>query len=272
MRIPFTKMHGAGNDFVVIDERDGPLGLQPAQYAAIADRHRGVGCDQVILLQPAGDADPWVRFVNSDGSESGACGNGSRCVATLLSAESGRDVVTFRTAGGRLEASILGPASVRVDLGPPGLDWQEVPLSHPADTLHVDLGGADAAACSMGNPHATLFVDDLDAVDVAGIGARLEWHQAFPQGANVGFAQRLSDTSLRLRVWERGAGLTLACGSGACAALVNANRRGLVGRKASIEMPGGVLEVEWTRAGHVLLTGPVATAFTGILALEALPA
>ncbi|WP_428376269.1 diaminopimelate epimerase [Lichenicoccus sp.] len=272
MRIPFTKMHGAGNDFVVIDERSGAFGLTPAQFAWIADRRRGIGCDQVILLQADRQAEVFVRFVNSDGSEAGACGNGSRCVAALVSAETGRGEVSMRTLGGRLTASMLGPYSARVDLGEPRLDWRDIPLSEPADTLHVELGGQEAVACSMGNPHATLFVDDLDAVDVAGLGARLEWHPMFPQGANIGFAQRLSDTALRLLVWERGAGLTLACGSGACATLVNAHRRGLVGRRAEIEMPGGVLEVEWTQAGRVLLTGPVASAFTGSLALGDLPA
>ncbi len=272
MRIPFTKMHGAGNDFVVIDERRGTLGLKPAQFAWLADRHRGIGCDQVILLQADDQSEVFVRYVNSDGSEAGACGNGSRCVAALLSAETGRGKVSMRTLGGNLEATILEPSRIRVDLGEARLDWREVPLSQPVDTLHVELDGMDASVCSMGNPHATLFVDDLDAIDVAAVGARLEWQGLFPQGANIGFVQRLSDSALRLRVWERGAGPTLACGSGACAALVNAHRRGLVGRQAAIEMPGGVLEVEWTEAGRVLLSGPVATAFTGQFALADLPA
>nr|WP_321983744.1 diaminopimelate epimerase [uncultured Lichenicoccus sp.] len=272
MRIPFTKMHGAGNDFVVIDERSGSFGLKPSQFAWLADRHHGIGCDQVILLQADQESELFVRFVNSDGSESGACGNGSRCVAALVSSETGRQEVSMRTLGGRLTASMLGSGGARVDLGAPRLDWRDIPLSQPADTLHVDLEGLQAVACSVGNPHATLFVDDLGAIDVAGLGARLEWHPMFPQGANIGFAQRLSDTALRLRVWERGAGLTLACGSGACAALVNAHRSGLVASSATIEMPGGTLEVEWDPAGHVLLAGPVATVFFGSVALGDQPA
>ncbi|TLU73411.1 diaminopimelate epimerase [Lichenicoccus roseus] len=269
--IAFTKMQGAGNDFVVIDERGVPSGLQPAQLAWIANRRLGVGCDQVILLQHDGETDAFVRFLNGDGTESGACGNGSRCIASLLADETGRDAVSMRTQAGILAAQRLGPGRARVDLGAPRLDWQSVPLAEAQDTLHVALDGMDAACCSMGNPHATLFIDDADAIDIATVGPLLEWHGMFPHGANIGFAQVLSASALRLRVWERGAGLTLACGSGACAALVNAHRRGLVGRRATIEMPGGVLEVEWDAAGSVQLCGPTATVFTGTIPRAALP-
>ncbi len=267
-------MQAAGNDFVVIDERTASLALQPYAIAALADRRRGVGCDQVILLQPASEpgADAFVRFFNSDGGESGACGNGTRCAAAFLAGQTGSRVVRLHGTAGPLASEMLGGGEVRVDMGPARLDWRDVPLSRAADTLHLDLEhlhlGGDASACSMGNPHATWFVEDLDRVDAAREGAALEHHTLFPERANIGFAQVLGHTRIRLVVWERGAGRTPACGSGACAAVVNAHRRGLVGRECAVEMPGGVLHVAWREDGHVLLAGPTATVFTGRIRLD----
>ncbi len=268
MRVDFTKMQGAGNDFIVLDERVRPLALTPAQMAALADRRLGIGCDQLIVLQPARqpDTDAFVRFFNRDGTQSGACGNGTRCAAALIAAETGRSRVRLDGPAGPLPAEMLAQTQVRVDMGPARLGWRDVPLSEPRDTLTLELAG-DPAACSVGNPHATLFVDDLDRVDAAATGTALSRHPLFAEGCNVGFAQVRSRAQIRLVVWERGSGLTPACGSGACAALVNAHRRGLTGRDAAVEMPGGLLQVSWREDGHVLLTGPTATVFTGSISL-----
>jgi len=275
MDAPFLKMHGCGNDFVVLDARTRPLAITQARAAAIADRHRGVGCDQVIVLEPPpAGADVFMRIRNPDGSEAGACGNATRCVASLLATETGRVSFIVRTISGDLSAEVQ-PGGVTVDMGPAGLDWRDIPLAGPADTLHLDLAEgpvSDPAACSMGNPHATFFVPDLAAVPIERIGPALEHAALFPERANIGFVQVLAPDRLRLRVWERGTGLTLACGSGACAALVNAARRGLAQRRASVQVDGGALVIEWRADGHVLMTGPFATAFRGTLALESLPA
>jgi diaminopimelate epimerase len=277
MDAPFIKMHGCGNDFVVFDERRGALGLTPARAAAISDRHTGVGCDQFIAIEPpppGSNADAFMRIRNPDGTEAGACGNATRCVAHLLFAEGGGDTMVVQTVSGNLPATRLADGRVCVDMGPPRLGWQDVPLAGPADTLHLALAEgpvADPAAASMGNPHATFFVPDLAAIPVEALGPRLEHAPVFPERANIGFAQILSPERIRLRVWERGAGLTLACGSGACATLVNAARRGLTGRRATILADGGPLDIEWRQDGHVLMTGPVAIAFRGAIDLGAYP-
>ncbi len=264
-------MHGAGNDFVVLDARASVLPLGPAGIVAIADRRRGVGCDQLIVMEPGRDgSDVFMRIANPDGSEGGACGNATRCVASLLMAESGRDRAVVRTRAGALPAERLTDGTVRVDMGPAGLGWRDVPLAREADTLHLPLAlgpVSGPAVCSMGNPHATFFVEALGVIDPAALGPAIERDPWFPDRANIGFAEVLAPDRLRLVVWERGAGLTLACGSGACAAAVNAHRRGLVGRSAAVEMPGGTLGIAWRGDGHVLMTGPVATAFEGTLRL-----
>jgi len=266
--LPFRKMHGLGNDFVVLDARgSGAPELGKADIQALGDRHRGVGFDQLVTLEPADDADVFLRFHNPDGGEAGACGNGTRCAASLVLAETGKDRIAIRTRAGRLAAERLGDGTVRVDMGAPRLGWAEVPLARAMDTLHVPLaaeGVADAACCSMGNPHATFFVEDLGAIEPARIGPRLERDALLPERANIGFVQVLAPDHLRLVVWERGAGLTLACGSGACAALVNARRRGVAGPRATVSLPGGDLVIEQRDSDqHVLMSGPVATAFTG---------
>jgi diaminopimelate epimerase len=273
----FVKMHGCGNDFVVLDERAAPLGITPARAAALADRRRGIGCDQLIIIEPApegSNADAFMRIRNPDGAEAGACGNATRCVVERLAAETGRRHLVIRTVAGNLPADLLDDGRVTVDMGPAGLNWTDVPLARRMDTLHLDLAVgpvANPAACSMGNPHATFFVRDVEALSIDTLGPALECDPLFPERANIGFAEVLGPERLRLRVWERGAGLTLACGSGACAALVNAHRRELVGRRATVVMDGGELQIEWRDDGHVLMTGPVATAFTGSVDLAAYP-
>jgi len=273
--LAFVKMHGAGNDFVVLDTRIHAISLTPTAASRIADRHRGVGCDQIILIEPAEDADAFMRILNADGSESGACGNATRCVAALLAAENGARHLSIRTAAGLLHATIKGPNFVEVDMGEPLFDWSEVPLLEPMDTLSLRLAMGpveNPAACSMGNPHATFFVEDLRRLPIETIGPALERARIFPERANIGFARIDAPDRIRLRVWERGAGLTMACGSGACAALVNANRRGLAARRADIEMDGGTLTITWRDDNHVLMEGPVAIAFDGHLSPELLPA
>jgi diaminopimelate epimerase len=272
MEARFVKMHGCGNDFVILDGRYLPLALTPEQAAAIADRHTGVGCDQVVVLERAAGAETFMRIWNPDGSEAGACGNATRCVADILFHDLGRDAVTIRTISGDLPAARRADGSIQVDMGPVRLDWQDIPLCTPMDTIRLDLaadGVSAPAAASMGNPHATFFVDDIAAVPIARIGPLLEHAPIFPRRANIGFAQILDTGTIRLRVWERGAGLTLACGSGACAALVNAHRRGLTNRRASVIVDGGVLSIEWRDDGHVLMAGPAATAFHGTIQLPA---
>jgi diaminopimelate epimerase len=278
MRASFVKMHGCGNDFIVFDERARPLGLTRARAAALADRRTGIGCDQFITIErppPGSPATAFMRIRNPDGAEAGACGNATRCVAALLAAETGRQAQLIRTAAGDLPAAVLAPDRVTVDMGAPRLDWRDIPLARPMDTLHLDLSAGpagDPAAASMGNPHATFFVDDVDRVPVAEVGPALEHDPIFPERANIGFAQVIAPDRIRLRVWERTAGLTLACGSGACATLVNAHRRGLAGRRATLVLDGGALEIEWRADGHVLMTGPVATAFAGTVELDDYPA
>jgi diaminopimelate epimerase len=273
MRVPFVKMHGSGNDFVVLDERAGPLGLTPDRVAALADRRTGIGCDQLISIEPppaSSEALAFMRIRNPDGAEAGACGNATRCVAVLLAEQTGRRRFPIRTVAGDLWANVVRKDRVAVDMGPARLGWCDIPLAYEADTLHLDIAEgplADPAAASMGNPHATFFVADIASVPMEVVGPRLEHHPIFSEQANIGVAQVLATDRIRLRVWERGAGLTRACGSGACAALVNAHRRGLTGRVAMVVVDGGELVIEWLENGHVLMTGPVATAFTGSVEL-----
>lgn len=271
--VPFVKMHGLGNDFVVIDGRRESYTLAEDQIRAIADRRRGVGCDQLVLIEPAqnGAAAARLRFFNADGSEAGACGNGTRCVAAHLMAETGGTGIALETLGGALSARKGEDGLVTVDMGPARLDWAEIPIAEDLDTLHlpVEVGALkDPVGVGMGNPHCVFFVEDADVVDLAGIGPGIEHHPLFPERTNVEIASPLGGDRFRLRVWERGAGITDACGSGACAAAVAAHRRGLSGREVALELDGGRLDIEWReKDGHVLMTGPVATSFTGELAL-----
>ncbi|MGM0585613.1 MAG: diaminopimelate epimerase [Pseudomonadota bacterium] len=260
----FRKMHGLGNDFVVIDARAGGPRMTPALARALGDRHRGVGFDQLAEILP-GDADTDARLVfwNADGSAAGACGNATRCVADLLMAETGRDALLLRSDHGALPARRRPDGLVEVNMGRPALDWPEIPLAEPADTNALPLPGAPSAV-GMGNPHCILFVEDAEAAPVETEGPRLEHHPLFPERTNVEFVQVLAPDRLRLRVWERGAGVTLACGSGACAAVVAAARRGLAAPRARVELDGGTLEIDWREDG-VRMAGPVSYVFEGAL-------
>jgi len=261
-------MHGLGNDFVVLDARVTRLALSPAAARALADRHTGIGCDQLIVIEPPRDvaAQAFLRILNADGSEAEACGNGTRCIARLLAEESGIRHVSLETAVGVLEAELLADRRVAVDMGPARFGWRDIPLAHEMDTLAVDLAAGPLArpvCTNLGNPHATFFVDDAEAVDLARFGQRLETDPLFPERANIGVAQICRPRRIRLRVWERGAGLTQACGSGACAALVAAHRRGLADREATVALDGGELDILWRNDGHVMMTGPATFAFEG---------
>jgi diaminopimelate epimerase len=267
-RVPFRKMHGIGNDFVVLDQRRDPVPIDAAAARALADRHTGIGCDQVLVLEPPRDklAQVFMRILNPDGSDAEACGNGTRCVATLIAAEMGRRMVVIETVAGLLAATVDEAGVATVDMGEPRFDWRDIPLSRETDTLHVDLRCgplADPVCTNMGNPHATFFVDDADAIDLAELGPRLEHDRLFPERANIGVATVRDRTTIRFRVWERGAGITLACGSGACAAMVAAHRRGLVADRATVRLDGGDLEIEWPGSGVVLMSGPAALSFEG---------
>jgi diaminopimelate epimerase len=266
----FIKMHGLGNDFVVIDARAQPLTLSDAQARAVADRKTGVGCDQFIVIEPPknGTADAAMRIRNADGGEVEACGNASRCVAQLLMRERGTNRVAIDTAAGVIVAEDAGDGRVAVDFGPARLEWREIPLARAMDTLHLDLRLgplSDPVAVNIGNPHAVFFVPDAETIDLKTLGPQLEHHPLFPERCNIEAATVLSPTRIRMRVWERGVGITRACGTGACATLVAAARRGLTERKAEVVLDGGTLEIEWTADSHVRMTGPVATSFSGVL-------
>jgi diaminopimelate epimerase len=267
-KIPFLKMHGLGNDFVVLDGRHTAIAVDAAMARALADRRTGIGCDQVITLELPRhpDAQALMRIHNPDGSEAEACGNATRCVADVLRRETGDTRVRIETIAGLLEAKALPDGRIAVDMGPARTGWREIPLSRPMNTEQVELslGPLSAPVCTnIGNPHATFFVDDAEAIDLAALGPVLEHHPLFSQRANIGVATIIDPSNIRLRVWERGAGITRACGSGACAALVAAYRRGFAGRQAVIMLDGGVLDIAWREDGHVLMTGPISLSFEG---------
>ncbi len=265
---PFIKMHGLGNDFVVVDARGEAFDPDAAVRRRIADRRFGVGCDQLVILEPGRDgADLSLRFYNPDGGVAEACGNGTRCAAALVMAETGARRLAIQTLNGRLEAEAAG-GLIAIDMGEAKTAWRDIPLARDMDSLHLGLSVgplSDPVGTGMGNPHATFFVADLDAIDMASLGPELERDPLFPKRANIGAAQVTGPDRLRLRVWERGTGLTLACGSGACAATVAAARRGLTGRDVTLDLDGGTLQVTWREDGHAVMTGPVATAYTGVL-------
>ncbi|MDQ7811639.1 diaminopimelate epimerase [Brevundimonas sp.] len=276
MTRPFVRMNGAGNDFVVVNALETPFTPTAEQARAIADRETGQGCDQLIAIEPSDRADAFMRVWNADGGQVETCGNALRCVGWLLMESTGKDSVVIDTLGGPTTATRAGDHRVKVDMGAPGLDWTQVPLAEEMDTRGIELqvGPIDApnlhtpGAVSMGNPHVVFFTDRQDDAFVRGSGSLVEDHPLFPQGVNVGFANVLAPDRIRLRVWERGAGLTKACGTGACAALVATARRGLTGRHAVIEVDGGELEIDWDEAsGHVFMTGPVEVEGVGTLAV-----
>jgi diaminopimelate epimerase len=272
---PFRKMHGLGNDFVVLDARRTGLRLSPDQAKALANRRTGVGCDQILIIELARDGgDAFMAIRNSDGGEVESCGNGSRCVAHLLMNETGKDSVTLETLAGPIVARRAKDGLVSIDMGPARLDWQQIPLAKDTDTLHMGIGEGplqDPVGVSMGNPHAVFFVSDVADIDLNNVGPKLEHHPLFPARANIEAVQVLSRDHVRRRVWERGAGITQACGTGACAALVAAARRNLTDRKATVTLDGGDLHIEWREDGHVIMTGPVAESFVGTLDRSLLP-
>ena len=274
MTRPFLKMNGLGNDFVVVEARSAPFAPSAEEARAIADRAAGVGCDQLIAIEPSKTADAFMRIWNAEGGQVDACGNATRCVGWLLMEASGRDEASIETNAGVLRARRAGDRLVTVDMGEPGLRWDQIPLAEEMDTKGIELqvGPIDdpilhtPGCVSMGNPHVVFFVPDTETAPMREVGPMIEYHQLFPEQVNVGFAQIKSRNRVRLRVWERGAGETQACGTGACAALVAAHRRGLTDRTATIEAPGGEMLIEWRESdNHVLMTGPVALEFTGQL-------
>ena len=266
--LSFIKMHGLGNDFVVVDSRRSSISIDGATARALADRHTGIGCDQVLVIEPLRNdlADVFLRIHNPDGGEAEACGNGTRCVASLIMDETGKDETVIETVVGLLDATRGDDGLVIVDMGLAAFDWRDIPLSAAVDTLHLDVAVGllrDPVGVNVGNPHAVFFVDDAEAVPLADLGPEIERHSLFPEFTNVEAAQILAPDLIRMRVWERGAGITRACGSGACATLVAAHRRGLTGRNAEVIVDGGRLGIEWLKDDHVLMSGPVATSFSG---------
>ncbi|HKD20933.1 MAG TPA: diaminopimelate epimerase [Rhizomicrobium sp.] len=272
----FLKMHGLGNDFVVFDGRKGAILLEPRLARAVADRRFGIGCDQVIVIEPSKNgAEVAMRILNSDGGEVEACGNAARCVARLLMEEKDVGSIRIDTLGGPLLCTDAGQGAVTIDIGAPRLDWTEIPLAKNLDTngFALEAGGQSflASAVSVGNPHCILFVADAERAAVAQFGPLIETHALFPARTNVEFVQVMSPSRLRMRVWERGVGITRACGTGACATAVAAARRGLAARKVDVVLDGGTLVIEWRESdGHILMTGPSALSFAGDVDLVAL--
>ena len=265
--LKFRKMHGLGNDFVILEGRDNGLSLSLEQRRQLADRHRGVGCDQLIVIERSYNFQEtsFMRIYNPDGSEAGACGNAARCVAHILMTEDKVDNIVIETVGGVLNGWMAGPDQVKIDMGVPRLQWQDIPLAEKCDTLYLPLEN-NPSAVSMGNPHCVYFMEDeTDAeAGLRTLGPATETHPLFPQKTNVEFINILSPDHIRMRVWERGAGITQACGSGACAAVVAAVRRGLTGRHVTVRLDGGDLQIEWRESDdHVFMTGPVCYVFEG---------
>jgi diaminopimelate epimerase len=278
--IAFRKMNGLGNDFVVLDARTHALRLEPDAVRAIADRKEGIGCDQIIALEPSDKADVFMRIWNADGGEVGACGNAARCVAALVAAERGKPEISIETESAVLGAAVNADGSVTIDMGAPRFAWDQIPLAEPFhDTRRIELqiGPIDdpvlhtPSVVNVGNPHCLFFVDDLDAHDLARFGPMLEHHPLFPERANISLVQVTGPDALKVRTWERGAGLTRACGTAACAAAVASARLDLTGRKVKVTLSGGDLLIEWRESdGHIMMTGPYALDYEGTLPAELL--
>mgnify|MGYP006430617027 CR=1 FL=1 len=260
--LSFMKMHGLGNDFVVLDARVHPIALSPALIAGIADRRRGIGFDQLAVIE-TGAGDAHLTFYNSDGSASAACGNATRCIARHLMQETGQTALTLSTARGTLRAVDAGDGRSSVNMGAPQLDWHEIPLAEAIDTLALPIEGGPTAT-GMGNPHCSFFVADAEAVPLEQFGPRYETHPLFPARSNVQVASLIAPDHLRMRVWERGVGVTPASGSSSCAVAVAAARRGLTGRRVRIDLDGGPLDIDWRDDG-VWMTGATAHVADGVL-------
>ncbi len=265
--LAFMKMHGLGNDFVVIDERSDAAGAGNARVTAdlaraMGDRHRGVGFDQLAVISDSDTADLHLTFYNADGSLSAACGNATRCIADHVMTASGQDKLTLTTMRGVLRAQRTEDGQTSVNMGQPQTEWQDIPLSHELDTLQLPIEGKPTAT-GMGNPHCTFFVDDINGINLALRGSAIEQHPLYPERTNVQFAQIIGPDRIRMRVWERGTGITLASGSSSCATAVAAHRRGLTGRSVQIDLDGGTLMIDWRDDG-VWMTGPTAHVFDGV--------
>lgn len=263
--LPFMKMHGLGNDFVVIDRRVQAHNLSESLVRAIADRHCGIGFDQLATIENSDEADAHLIFFNADGSTSAACGNATRCIARHLMNETGQVSLILTTERGSLYARDMGDNRTAVNMGHPQLNWTEIPLSQDTDTLHLPIKG-DPVATGMGNPHCTFFVNDAEDVDLASLG-QFEHHPLYPERTNVQAASLIAKNYLRMRVWERGVGPTLASGSSSCAVAVAAHRRGLTDKTVSIELDGGRIEIDWREDG-VWMTGPTVHVCDGFLTPE----
>ena len=263
--LPFMKMHGLGNDFVVIDARKREIQLPQKIISGIADRHFGVGFDQLAVISE-GEFDAHLTFYNADGSESLACGNATRCIARYLMDEASKEKLMLTTMHGQIPAVDLGNGITSVNMGQPGLEWDNVPLSKKIPTLELPIEGAPTAT-GMGNPHCTFFVEDAAKINLDEMGPKFENHPLFPERTNVQFASISAPDQIRMRVWERGVGVTLASGSSSCAAAVAANRRGLTGKKVQIELDGGILNINWREDG-VWMTGPTMNVFAGSFSEE----
>jgi diaminopimelate epimerase len=264
----FAKMNGLGNKICVLDARIETMPLTPEIVEALGQEGKGIGFDQLMVLEPPRNplADVYTTIWNSDGTKVSACGNGTRCVAWYLMRESGQDHMVIETEAGLLGAARAGEFDISVDMGEPKLDWQDIPMSERMDTMRIELqvGPLDdpimhgPGCVSMGNPHVVFFVQDAEVAPVKEVGPMIEHHPLFPQGVNVGFAEIVARDHIRLRVWERGAGLTKACGTGACAALVAAVRLRKTERRARVQVDGGDMTIEWRATdNHVIMTGPV---------------
>jgi len=261
--LPFMKMHGLGNDFVVVDARARSVSMTPVLARAIGDRRQGVGFDQLALIETDAEADARLVFYNADGSVAGACGNATRCIARFLMQETGKNAVTLRTERGLLACQDAGGGLTRVNMGQPFLAWADIPLAEQVDTLHLPIPG-DPVATGMGNPHCSFFVDDVAEINLTNQGATYENHKIFPERTNVQFCQLIAPDHLRVRVWERGVGVTLASGSSSCAVGVAAARRGLTGRHVTITLDGGDIDIDWRDDG-VWMTGATAHVFDAVL-------
>jgi len=263
--LPFMKMHGLGNDFVVIDAREGEVVLSKKIISGIADRHFGVGFDQLAVISK-GEFDAHLTFYNADGSGSLACGNATRCIARYLMDETSKENLILTTMHGQIPAVDLGNGVTSINMGKPGLEWNQVPLSENIPTLELPIEGSPTAT-GMGNPHCTFFVEDAEKINLEEMGPKFENHPLFPERTNVQFASIIARDQIRMRVWERGAGVTLASGSSSCATAVAANRKGLTEKKVQIELDGGILSVDWREDG-VWMTGPTMQVFTGSFSKE----
>jgi diaminopimelate epimerase len=272
-KTPFLKMHGTGNDFVLLDGRTLRVSLSKDEVIRLADRHFGVGCDQLVVLGESETADAFMSIYNADGSEIATCGNATRCVADFLMNEGGKAEASIETKAGVRKGWRAENGDVTVNMGNPRWEWKEVPLSESRNTLHLGIEEgllADPVAISMGNPHMIFFVRDLAHIKLREWGPKLEHHPLFPERANVSAVQVINESTLKMAVWERGTGITLACGSAACAAVVAGMRRGLCGPKVEVTLPGGALTIDWQHSedathGEVLMSGPVAYVFEGAI-------